>query len=150
MVGGGEQTKEIQKLLNELDLEKSVVMTGAVPYDQVATYHNMINISVFVSTQDSESFGVSAIEASACAKPLVVSRIGGLPEIVEESVTGIIVPPKDIQTTAKAIEKLVLDKELRERMGKAGRERVKKLFNWNDSIRQMISVYKNVLGEWRK
>ncbi len=150
LVGGGEQTKEIQKLLNELGLEKSVIISGAVPYNQVNVYHNMINISVFVSTQDSESFGVSATEASACSKPLVVSHIGGLPEVVEDGITGIIVPPKDVQTTAKAIEKLVLDKELRERMGKAGRERVKRLFNWNESIRQMISVYKNILGEYRK
>ena len=75
---------------------------------------------------------------------MVVSNIGGLPEVVEDGVTGIVVPPRNPEKTAEAIEKLVLNKELREKMGKAGRERVERLYNWNDNVKQMVEIYHNL------
>jgi glycosyltransferase involved in cell wall biosynthesis len=105
----------------------------------------MIDVSVFTSISHSESFGVAAVEASACGKPIVASDVGGLPEVVEHGVTGFIVPPRNPAETADAIEKLVLDRNLRARMGSAGRYRVKKLFNWNDNVTQMVNIYDSVL-----
>jgi L-malate glycosyltransferase len=64
---------------------------------------------------------------------------------VEHGVTGFIVPPRDPYKTADAIEKLVLDGSLRACMGSAGRERVQKLFNWDDNVSQMIEVYDSTL-----
>lgn len=143
IVGGGSLEKELKQLVADLGLSKHTVFTGRVPYEDIPRYHNMIDVPVFVS--NSESFGVAVIEASACEKPVVVSDVGGLPEVVENNVTGIVVPPKNERETAKAIEKLVLDKLLREKMGKAGRERVKKLYNWENNVKQMIDIYKGVL-----
>lgn len=142
LVGGGEQSSEINKLIIDSDIKDCSIMTGPVPYDKVSDYHNMLSVSVSVS--NSESFGVAIIEASACEKPVVVSNVGGLPEVVENGVTGIVVPPRDVDATVNAIEKLVLDKALREKMGKAGRERVKKLYDWNENVKQMINIYRSV------
>jgi glycosyltransferase involved in cell wall biosynthesis len=103
----------------------------------------MIDISVFTSTSD--SFGVAAVEASSCGNPVVASNVGGLPEVVEHGVTGFIVPPRDPHKTADAIEKLVLDGSLRACMGSAGRQRVKKLFNWDDNVSQMMEIYDSTL-----
>ena len=94
---------------------------GAVPHREIARCHHMIDISVFTSTSDSDSFGVAAVEASACGNPIVASNIGGMPEVVEHGVTGFLVPPRDPHKTADAIERLVLDSSLRDRMGSAGR-----------------------------
>jgi glycosyltransferase involved in cell wall biosynthesis len=103
----------------------------------------MIDISVIVSNQ--ESFGVSVIEAGACENPVVVSNVGGLPEVVEDGVTGIIVPAKNPIATADAIEKLILDKSLRESMGKAGRKRVEALYKWENNVEQMMEIYYKTL-----
>jgi len=89
-------------------LTTRLIFTGKVPYNEVPKYQNMLTISVSVS--DSESFGVAILEASACEKPVVVSNVGGLTEVVEDGVTGIIVPPRNPEKTAEAIEKLLLDK----------------------------------------
>ncbi len=78
-----------------------------------------------------ESFGVSVLESSACEKPVVVSKVGGLPEVVKDGITGIIVEPHNIQATAVAIEKLVLDVNLRKQFGKQGREMVKGKYDWD-------------------
>ncbi len=142
IVGSGSLEAKLKKMVSDLGLSEYTVFVGKVPYDEIPKYHNMIDIPVFVS--NSESFGVAVIEASACEKPVIVSDVGGLPEVVENNVTGIVVPPRNEIETAKAIEKLVLDKSLREKMGKAGRERAKKLYNWEENVKQMIEIYKRI------
>lgn len=143
LVGGGSLHDQLKAVVSELGLENCTFFTGPVPYDDVVKYHNMLTISVSVSLR--ESFGVAVIEASACEKPVIVSNVGGLPEVVEDGVTGYIVPPKNIRKTSIALEKLVLNPELRSKMGRAGRERVKKLFDWKQNVRQMIGIYNNVV-----
>ena len=144
LVGGGSKQALLKKLAEELGIACDTAFTGHVEHSEVVAYHNMLTVSVFVSISHSESFGVSVIEAGACSKPVVVSNVGGLPEVVEENVTGFIVEVKNFHQTADAIEKMMLDETLRTRMGRAGRERVEKLFNWDDNVEQMISVYHEV------
>ena len=106
----------------------------------------MLDISVTFSTDNSESFGVAVLEASACGKPVVVANVGGLPEVVENGITGFVVEPKNITELADVLNKLILNPELRIAMGKKGRERVIKKYNWDDSIKQMISVYNTLIN----
>lgn len=139
IVGEGSLKLSLKKLVKELHIENKVIFTGKVSYDKVPKYHNML--TVYVSVSNSESFGVSVLEASSCAKPVVVSNIGGLSEVVEDGVSGFIVPAKNPKKTAKAIEKLVLCKDLRLKIGRAGRERVRILYNWDDNVSQMLHIY---------
>jgi len=148
IVGGGSLENKLKKLAKELKIDDKTVFTGKVPFKDVPKYQNMLSLSVFVS--DSESFGVAVIEASACEKPVIVSNVGGLPEVVEDGITGIIVPSRNPQKTAEAIEKLILNESLRKQMGKNGRERVKKLYNWDDNVKQMIKIYNDLLKSIRK
>lgn len=144
IVGGGSLQSYLKGLASNLGLDNCVVFTGRVPYDDVSKYHNMLSVSVSVS--NSESFGVAIIEASACEKPVIVSSVGGLPEVVEDGVTGIVVPPRNVTATASAIERLILNEELRCKMGCAGRERVRSLYDWNSNVSQMINIYKRILA----
>lgn len=143
IVGGGSQEEHLKSLARGLGVAADTVFTGQVPHDQTPTYQNMLDISVTLSNL--ESFGVAVLEASACAKPVVVSNVGGLPEVVEDGVTGYVVEPRSPEQAAHAIERLLTDKGLQERMGKAGRERVRRLYRWEDSVRQMVRIYCEML-----
>jgi len=149
-VGGGSQDAFLKKLCADLGITSHVAFTGMIPYDEVVRYHNMIDIYVAVSVYQSESFGVAIIESSACEKPVVVSNMGGLPEVVDDGVTGFVVPARDPDATAAAIERLVLDKKLRAKMGTAGRRRVMELYDWKVNVDQMVSIYDDVLREKKK
>lgn len=143
IVGSGEQKEYIQGLIVELGIVDHTVITGQVEHQCVHLYHNAMSIEVFLS--NSESFGVSVLEASACGKPVVVSNVGGLPEVVVDGVTGFIVPPMNPQKAADAIELLIMDVSLRKKMGSAGRLFVSANFRWDDNVQQMISIYKDTL-----
>lgn len=143
VVGKGSQEAELKKLAKELNLNGTVIFTGAVDYNDVPKYQNMLDISVSLS--HFEGFGVSTIEACACEKPVVVSNVGGLAEIVENNESGIIVPPSNPEATAAALEKLVLDKELRLKLGRKGREIVKEKYFWEDNVDLMMDIYGKVI-----
>ena len=146
IVGKGTLDQQLKNLVQELDLTNDTIFTGFINQDKVEKYHNMLDISVTFSTDNSESFGVAVLEASACGKPVVVANIGGLPEVVENGITGFVVEPKNITVLADVLNKLILNPELRIAIGKKGRERVIKKYNWDDSIKQMISVYNTLIN----
>ena len=146
IVGKGTKETQLKKLVKELGLESNTIFTGFINPTEVEKYQNMLDISVSVSIDDSESFGVAVLEASACGKPVIVSNVGGLPEVVEDGKTGYVVEAKNYFTLAEVIEKLILNPELRSEIGNNGRERVINKYNWNDSIKQMISVYNSLLN----
>jgi len=144
LVGAGVQEKYLKTLVQNLGLNDKILFTGYIPPSEVPRYHNMMDIEVYLSNY--ESFGVSVVEASACEKPVVVSNVGGLPEVVDDNKTGFIVLPGDPQRTADAIEKLILDKDLRIKFGKAGREKVERFYNWDKNINDMIRLYDRILN----
>lgn len=145
IVGGGSKFNEYKELAQNLGIDNVTKFTGYISYYEVYNYHNMLDISVFLS--NSEGFGVSVIEASASCKPVVVSNIMALPEVVINNVTGFIVPPKSPEDAAEAIIKLVNDEQLRIKMGEAGRNFVKQKYEWNDNVKLMINYYENILSK---
>ena len=142
IVGGGALEDYLKLVVHELNIVDKVVFTGKVNYKEVPAFHNMISIFASLSIFDSESFGVAILEASATGVPAVVTNVGGLPEVVENGKTGFVVPKENSQKAAEAIEKLVLNKDLREEMGRNGINRVKELYDWTNCVDQMISIYK--------
>ncbi|HSL90280.1 MAG TPA: glycosyltransferase family 4 protein, partial [Ignavibacteriaceae bacterium] len=136
----------LKQLVKELNVENDTLFTGFIDQNSVHEYQNMLDISVSVSIDDSESFGVAIIEASACEKPVVVSNMGGLPEVVEDGKTGFVVESKNPEMIVDAISKLIENPELRIEMGKNGRERVLELYDWNNSVKKMISIYQSLLN----
>ena len=144
IVGSGTEEGRLKKLTEELGIQKYVSFLPEIPHDKIPEYFKYIDVFTALSISDSESFGVSIIEASACEIPVVVSNAGGLPEVVEDGKTGIVVPVKDIISAAEAIEKLIIDADLRLSMGRKGRERVSKKYNWNENVSLMVDIYHNV------
>ncbi len=142
IVGGGTKEDKLKKLVGGLDLSNVTKFTGAVEYSEINSYHNMMDIEVYLSLN--ESFGVSVLEASACGKPVVVSNVGGLPEVVENNITGFVVEKENIEQAVSAIEKLILDKNLRINLGKNGRNKVEKDFNIGNNFKSILKIYSEV------
>lgn len=125
-----------------MGIGSKVEFVGKIPNSDLPVWYNSFSVSVSLS--DSESFGVVAVEAMACECPVVVSDADGFTEVVEDGVTGFIVPKRNPEAAAKAIQKFVDDPSLRETMGASGRERVKALYDWEDNVDGMINIYKSV------
>jgi glycosyltransferase involved in cell wall biosynthesis len=100
---------------------------------------------VAVLPSETESFPFVILEAMACRRPVIATNVGGIPDIVDDGNTGILVPPKDSDKLAEAIIKLLKDKELRERMGDAGRERFERLFTQERMLGKTFSLYEESL-----
>lgn len=93
-----------------------------------------------------EGWGLSLTEAMACSKPVVATRVGGVPELFTDGVEGLLVDYGDVRGLAGAICKLLEDPALRERMGRAGRERVKS-FSWDQTADTVLREYERALTE---
>ena len=90
LVGEG-NLEYYRKVIGEKDLQSYFEITGRVPFSEINRYHNLLDIFLNVSVEDSESFGVAAVEAMACEKPVIVSDVGGLMEVVNQGEFGRIV-----------------------------------------------------------
>jgi glycosyltransferase involved in cell wall biosynthesis len=148
IVGRGSMTSYIKSLVKDLGIESDVTIPGLASYDKIPDYHRMLDIYVAVSIEDSESFGVAILEASSCETPVIVSNVGGLPEVVDNNITGFVIPHSNVEILVEKME-LLLDEYLRKKLGKAGRERVVKHFNLKDNLEQMVNNYNVILKNYR-
>lgn len=142
IVGDGSERKNLESLSEKLEIKDKVYFAGMADYSKVPYFNNVLD--VYAALSNYESFGVAIIEAQSCGKPVVVSNVGGLPEVVEDGKTGFVVEKKNAAAAAEKLEKLVLDADLRERMGSAGRERVLRLYDWNENVTQMMEIYNKI------
>jgi glycosyltransferase involved in cell wall biosynthesis len=92
-----------------------------------------------------EGYGVVAREAMAYGRPVVASAVGGLADAVEDGVTGLLVPPRDAGALRVAVERLLEDPELRDRLGRAGREKALRDLSWKASTEATIAAYEDAL-----
>jgi L-malate glycosyltransferase len=143
IVGEGRERDALVKLCNNYNLSSCVQLVGRVKYSEVPKWHNKLDVYLSLSRLDSESFGVSAIEAGACEVPAIVASVGGLPYVVKNDITGIVVEKDNPKQAAEAIEKLYLNTDLRLDLGRNARKHIKKKYDFNDNLRQMIGIYEN-------
>jgi glycosyltransferase involved in cell wall biosynthesis len=105
----------------------------------------MRTLDIAVSASHEEPFGRSVLEAMACQIPVVATRVGGVPEVVDDGVTGTLVPARDPQALADAVWALAGDAERRQRMGVAGRDRATRLFGVSAHVEQVVGLYERVV-----
>jgi L-malate glycosyltransferase len=145
LAGDGPLLEKLKSLAAELGVADRVRFYGRIPQTEVPTF--LRGMDVYVALSVSESFGVAVLEASACGLPVVVTDVGGLPEVVKQGETGFIVPAGSIEGAAIAIERLVCDPELRSAMGARGREFVIQEYEWGKTALHMEAVYQRVAGK---
>jgi glycosyltransferase involved in cell wall biosynthesis len=147
LVGCGDQVPELKVLARQLGVAKSVEFVGRVVHAKVP--HELAKLDIYVALSRKESFGVAIIEASAAGRPVVVSDVGGLPEVIVDGKTGFLVPSESPQAAANALSKLVMDADLRHSMGVCGQLHVANHYSWEKSIETMLDVYKRAILKLR-
>ena len=124
LVGDGPDREALVSLAAGLGIAHRVCFTGALSNDP--NLHHFFDISVLPSM--SEAFPNTVVEAMAAARPVIASRVGGVPDAVEDGVSGLLVPPGDDDALADALQLLVSQPDERRRMGDAGRSRAERLY----------------------
>ena len=145
VVGSGSQLAQLKDLSVKLGIQEDVEFVGAVPHAEVPSWLNRFDI--YVAPSRSESFGVAVLEASACALPVVVTNVGGLPEVVMADQSGLVVPSEDPDALRDALASLVASPSLRERLGRFGLERVRAQFEWGHCVDVMIDRLRSAAAQ---
>jgi D-inositol-3-phosphate glycosyltransferase len=145
IVGGDENSLEkarLQELAGRMKLTDSIRFIGSVSQDELPVHYNAADVCVLPSHY--ESFGLAALEAAACGRPVVASEVGGLPTIVKSGSTGFLVPPKHSDVMAERLCELLGDDMLRSRMGTAARGHAGTL-GWERSVDSLLDRYRELI-----
>ena len=141
LAGDGSLRAELEMLTESLDLIEEVKFFGFISDTPVF----LSNIDIFVLPSLHEGLGVAALEAMAAGKAVVASQVGGLAELVVDSVTGVLVAPRDADGLAHAIARLIRDKSLARQMGLKGSERVREHFTLEQMAMKNEAYYYDLL-----
>ncbi len=128
VVGRGDDRKRLSLLARELGVGENVQFAGSVSEDDLPSYYHQCDLFILPGAR--EGFGIVFLEAMRFAKACIGARAGGVPEVVEENVTGLLVEPRAAAHTAHAVQRLLRDDALRQRLGLAGRERLEREFSF--------------------
>ena len=138
----------VPTLAKELGIEERLTLPGRVSREELVRLYNQTQI--FVSPSLYEGFGLPAAEAMACGAPVVATTAGAFPEVIEDGVSGLLVPPGDAPALANAIERLLEDTELRQRLGQESRRRIVDRFSWGETAERTLALYQEVRSKRAK
>jgi phosphatidyl-myo-inositol dimannoside synthase len=145
VAGSGPYRADLERLAQELGISEAVQFAGFVPYEALPQLLAAADVIVlpareFRSGMPAEGFGITLLEAAACARPVVAGNVGGTAEAVLDGVTGLLVDPCDPAAVAGAVLRLLDDPELAGRMGEAGRRRALAEFTWQAAARRLAAL----------
>jgi len=144
IVGEGPLENELRAQIEQLDLQNRVALSGAKPQREVRRRFASASVFVLPSVVDSaggiDNLPTVIMEAMATALPVISTDIGGIPEMVVENETGFLVQPGDTGALARAIEKVIDDRQLAQRLGGGGYERAQNLFSIEKNVRDLSAL----------
>ena len=141
LVGDGPDRDEVERRAHELGVMRETLFLGY--QEQVASFFAAFD--VFVLPSANEGTPVTAIEALAAGKPVVATRVGGIPDVVRDGEDGFLVAPGDVEALADRLAQLATDDKLRERMGKAARSRVRERYSVERLVDDIDRLYRSLL-----
>jgi glycosyltransferase involved in cell wall biosynthesis len=130
-----------QGLIDSLGIGDCASYTGQIDTAELVRQYSMATIAVVPSVY--EGFGLPAAEAMSCGTPVISTTAGALPEIV--GATGILVPPANTEALVEAIAGLLDNPDKRKHLGEMGRRRVTRMFNWENTAKQTVDVYREAI-----
>lgn len=147
LVGGGglgmdNCEEELRRYVREHDLGDVVRFTG-----DVRNVHEYLQASdIFAFPTEDEAFGISLIEAMSCGLPAVATRVGGIPDVLQDGINGLLIDPADEQALEMALVSLLGDRDLRQRLGSAARRRVVEQYSESRVVERYMQLIEEVLA----
>lgn len=135
----------VHKLIKDLKLEKHVIFTGSILYEELPPIYSTADVVAL--TSKIEGFGLAVTEAMSCGKPVVGTNAGGIPLQIKNGVNGFLVGVNDIQETANSLVKLLTNSKLNKRMGEASLKIIQEKFLMSKNVEDHIKLYLKVLHE---
>ena len=162
IVGGGDLTEQLKQQAALLDERRetkdertqsaSIIFTGKLSPEDLANEYRTANVftlpAIVDSKGDTEGLGVVLIEAMELGLPIVASNVGGIPDVVINGESGILVPEKDPEALADAFKRLEENPSLIEKLLVGARKRINECFTWNGIIERQIDVYNKVINQY--
>jgi glycosyltransferase involved in cell wall biosynthesis len=149
LAGDGPEKPIVEQLVEHYDLKDSVDLPGAIFMEQVKAYLNQADIFVspciVARNGDMDGIPVALMEAMACEVATVSTRVSGIPELIEDGESGLLVPEKNAPALADALQRLIEVKELRLRLGKNGRQKVIREFDVDTNAGQLAKLFDSYL-----
>ena len=143
IVGAPMKEGYTEGVLEELKLGDCVTYTGKIETSELVKHYSTATMLVVPSIY--EGFGLPAAEAMSCGAPVISTTAGALPEVVGEA--GILVPPGDTRAIVQAMKSLLDDESRRRQLGEMGKERVARLFNWDNAAKETAEVYRDAVAK---
>lgn len=144
IVGDGDYTNFYKSMVNDMSLEKNVSFSGRLSGIELTKKYQNTNILVLPSLF--EATPNVLLEAMACKKPVIGTKVGGIPYVIDNGKDGLLVPQKDSQALADAIIKILSNPKLAKQMGENGYKKVKENFTWNKKADETMALFKKVLN----
>lgn len=142
MVGDGPERGKVEQHCREHRICGAITFVGSLPLIEEV----LVGADLFLLPSESESFGLSALEAMSCAVPVIATNAGGIPEVVVDGGTGYLCPVGDVEGMAAAALKLLGDEDLRQAFGEAGRRRAVEEFSQDAVVQRYRAIYERVTG----
>ena len=142
--GRGGMQADLQKLSEEMSISDSVIFAGFVEEELKPLYYHSADIFCLPSVTLAEAFGIVNLEAMACGLPVVSSKLGGIPDVIQNGKNGIIVEPGNVEALANALLKLLEDDELQVKMSLEGKS-MSEDYSWTKIAEETEKIYENLL-----
>ena len=142
IVGDGNKRASLEQLAKDLGIWGKVIFTGKINHEEIPNYHREIDIFICLSRLDSESFGVSLVEAMSSRSIVIASKVDGFSEVLDHcDKYGYLVEKNNPRAVADLIEHIVSNKEEALDKTNAARQRVLDLYDWEENLKSMLHVY---------
>lgn len=143
IVGDGSERENLEKLCIERELLDKVTFTGNVDNNEIPKFINSMDIVCIPSL--SESFGVAGVEAGACGRPVIASKVGGLKEVIVHGYNGYLVEPGSVEDIKEKLILILENKDKLLEMGKNSRDYMKEKYDWNENASIVKSLYEKLI-----
>ncbi len=144
LVGDGDDVPDLREQAAAAGLADRVELTGPLHGDDLVRAYQQACVVCLPSLTESESFGMTLVEAMACGRPVVASDVGGMPEVVRDGVDGLLVPPGDASALGDALLRLLDSPDERERLGSNGRDAAETTWDWRHTTATTLEVLREL------
>jgi len=143
LVGRGDEREKLESETAKFNIRNDVILINHLPHQKMPDLYNICDI--FILPSIIEPFGMTLVEAMACGKPVVGSKVGGISDIIDNEINGFLTEPRNSNQLARKIEILLSDEKLRIKFGREGRKKVENMFSYEEIAKKATDIYQRVL-----